>query len=59
MIKVDMKDRKILYQLDLNSRQPFSQIGKKVGLPKNVVLNRINRLKEIGIIKNFYTVIDV
>ena len=59
MEKIDFKDRKILYQLDLNSRQPFSQIGKKVGLPKNVVSYRISRLKEMGIIKNFYTVIDI
>jgi DNA-binding Lrp family transcriptional regulator len=32
MIKIDAKDRKILYELDINSRQSFSKIGKKVGL---------------------------
>lgn len=58
MIKIDKKDRKILYQLDLNSRQTLSQIGKKVGLPKNVVAYRINRHKDEGIIKNFYAVVD-
>ena len=58
MIKIDKKDRKILYQLDLNSKQSLAQIGKKVGLPKNVVAYRINRLTEQGIIKQFYTVID-
>lgn len=58
MIKIDLKDRKILYHLDINSRQSFSQIGKKVGLSKNVVAYRINRLKEEGIINNFYTVVD-
>ena len=58
MVKVDLKDRKILYELDFDSRQPFSKIGKKVGLHKNVVLYRIKRLKEKGIIRNFYTVID-
>ena len=31
MVKIDSKDREILYQLDLNSRQSFAQIGKKVG----------------------------
>jgi DNA-binding Lrp family transcriptional regulator len=59
MIKIDLKDRKILYRLDLDSRQSLSGIGKKVGLPKNVVSYRINKLKEQGIIKNFYTVIDL
>jgi len=58
MIKIDKKDRKILYQLDVDSRQSLSAIGKKVGLPKNVVAYRINRLKELGIINNFYTIID-
>ena len=58
MVKIDLKDRKILYELDFNSRQPFSKIGKKVGLHKNVVIYRIKRLKEKGIIRNFYTEID-
>ena len=58
MIKIDLKDRKILYELDINSRQSLSQIGKKVGLPKNVVAYRINKLKQNGIIKNFYTIVD-
>jgi DNA-binding Lrp family transcriptional regulator len=55
---VDLKDRKILYHLDLNSRQSFSQIGKKVGLSKDVVAYRVKKLLEEGIIKNFYAVID-
>lgn len=58
MVKIDMKDRKILYQLDLDSRQPLTQIGKKVGLKKDVVSYRIKRLQEEGIIKNFWTLID-
>ena len=58
MLKIDLKDRRILYQLDIDSRQSFSQIGKKVGLPKTVVAYRINKLMQDGIIKNFYTVID-
>ena len=29
MVDIDLKDRKILYELDINSRQPFSKIGKK------------------------------
>ena len=58
MIEIDLKDRKILYELDFNSRQSFSKIGKKVGLHKNVVAYRIRRLKKLGIIRYFYTVID-
>ena len=58
MEELDVKDRKILYQLDLDSRQSFSKIGKKVGLKKDLVAYRVNRLQEKGIITNFYTVID-
>jgi len=58
MEKLDLKDRKILFELDLNSRQSDSEIGRKVGLNKGMVNYRINRLIEKGIIKNFYTMID-
>lgn len=58
MENIDIKDRKILYHLDLDSRQSFGQLGKKVGLHKDVVAYRVKRLQEKGIIKNFYTFID-
>jgi len=58
MYKLDIKDRKILYELDLNCRQSNAQIGKKVGLKRDVVTYRIKKLQEEGIIKNFFTVID-
>lgn len=58
MFPLDMKDKKILYQLDLNSRQSLNTIGSKVRLTKNVVQYRIDRLVKTGIIKNFFTSID-
>tara|TARA_Y100000310_G_scaffold345709_1_gene468614 strand:- start:17896 stop:18867 length:972 start_codon:yes stop_codon:yes gene_type:complete len=58
MVELDLKDRKILYELDLNARQSLSQIGKKVGLSKEVVNYRINKLEEDGIIKGYYARID-
>lgn len=58
MIKLDAIDKNILYQLDLNSRQSFSNIGKTINLSKANVGYRIKRLQEWGIIKNYYTVID-
>jgi len=58
MIKIDIKDRRILYELDLNCRQSNNQIGKKVGLGRDVVAYRIDRLIKQGIIKNFYSIID-
>jgi len=58
MTKLDLKDRKILYELDLDCRQLNTQIGKKVGLKKDVVAYRIKRMQDEGIIKNFWTAIN-
>jgi len=58
MKEIDLKDKKILYYLDLDARLSFSQIGKKVGLPKSVVSYRVSNLKEKQIITNFYTLIN-
>lgn len=57
-IKLDKKDRKILYQLDIDSRQTLSQLGKKVGLSKQVVNYRLKNLVKTGIISEFYTVVN-
>jgi DNA-binding Lrp family transcriptional regulator len=56
---LDLKDRKILYELDVDSRQSYNEIAKKVELSKDSIIYRINKLKEEGIIKQFHTVIDV
>ena len=58
MVDIDLKDRKILYQLDLNCRQSNAQIGKKVGLSKQVVDYRIKRMEEDGVITGYYTAIN-
>lgn len=56
--QLDIKDRKILYELDINARQSSSEIGKKVGLSKQVVAYRISKLTETGVIQKFYAVYD-
>jgi len=53
MEKLDLKDRKILYVLDKNSRQSIRSIYKKVSLSKDVVANQVKTEKS-GIIKLFY-----
>ena len=57
-MKLDLKYHKLLYELDQNSRQPIQQIAKKIGLSKDTVNYRINKLKEAGIIKSFNAVIN-
>lgn len=58
MGKLDLKDRKILYELDLNARQTDSEIAKKVGLTRDSVRYRINKLVENGYIHYFMTLLN-
>jgi len=54
MENIDLKDRKILYYLNENSRESFRSIGRKVGLSKDVIASRIKKMQEKGIIQEFY-----
>lgn len=55
-IKLDLKDKKILFELDKNSRASLPEIAKKVRLSKEVVFHRINRLVDEEVILKFHTV---
>ncbi|MFH0876279.1 MAG: winged helix-turn-helix transcriptional regulator [archaeon] len=57
-IKLDKKDKSILYELDIDSRQSFGSIAKRVGLSKQVVDYRIKNLEKKGVIKGYYTVLN-
>ena len=58
MIKLDLRDRKILYELDCDARAPNTAIAKKLGLSAEVVGYRIKRLEEEGIITHYQTIIN-
>ncbi len=55
---LDLLDRKILYELDIDSRMPITILAKNVRSNRNVVEYRIKRLQENGIIKQFTTLLD-
>lgn len=57
--KLDKRDKQILYQLDLNSRQSYKKIGKKVKISREVVQYRIKQLEKKGIILGYQTLIDI
>jgi len=59
MVELDLKDRKLLYELDLDSRQPVRELARKVGLSKDSAAYRIDRLCKSGVIKRFQTLVDV
>lgn len=52
---LDLLDRKILYELDLDSRQPISELAKNVRSSRETVNFRLNRLIMNGYIKKFVT----
>ena len=57
-VKLDIKDKRILSELDMDSRQPLVSIAKRVCLSKEVVNYRIKQLEKKQIIKGYYTVIN-
>ncbi len=58
MIKLDKKTKSILYELDRNSRQSNTQLAKTIGLSKDVVNYRIQKLESGGIIQHYAAIIN-
>lgn len=57
--KLDLKDKKILYELDKDCRQTCSQIAKKVGLSTEVVNYRIKRFEKEEIITQYQVALNL
>lgn len=57
--KIDLKDRKILSEIDQNSRFFVSDIARKVGLSKDVVKYRLAVLQKKGLIKGYHAYINM
>jgi len=57
-VKLDLKDRKIIQELERNSRQSNSSIAQKLKISKQAVAYRINRMLRQGVIKNFLTCVN-
>lgn len=56
--KVDKINWKILECLQLNARESFVNIGKKVGLTPPAVAERVKKMEDLGIIEGYNTVIS-
>lgn len=56
--KINSSDLAILKILQIDARIPNSELAPKVGLSTSACLNRTNRLREQGIIKQFATIVD-
>lgn len=58
-MELDLKNRKILFELEKNARQSNSSIAKSVGLSKDAVNYRIKQLENKGLIRGYRTLIDI
>lgn len=57
--KLDLTDRKILHELDLNARQPISIIAKNLRISRDVVGYRMKKFMDEKLLLSYYTIIDI
>lgn len=57
-IMADIIDKKIIYELDNNSRQPLTKLAKKLRTSQQVISYRVNKLVQEGVITAFMTVLS-
>lgn len=57
-MELGIKDRRILFELDKNARQPISQLAKRIQLSQQVADYRLKNLIKRKIILDFLTVIN-
>jgi Lrp/AsnC family leucine-responsive transcriptional regulator len=55
---MDRIDLKLIKEMDENSRKSFTQIGKKIGVSKEVTRYRFENLRKKNIIRNTYALIN-
>jgi Lrp/AsnC family transcriptional regulator, leucine-responsive regulatory protein len=58
-MELDLKDRKILAELEMNARITHAELGKVVGLSKQVVKYRIERLEKENLIQGYNAIVDL
>jgi len=58
MVKLDLIDRKILHELDLNARIPTTQLGRKIRQSRERTNYRINNLVKKEVIRKFVCMIN-
>ena len=58
VVELDAIAWKILEGLQQNARQPFAELGRKVGLSTPAVAERVRRLEEAGVITGYHAALD-
>ena len=57
-VRLDLMDRKILAELQLDASQSLDEIARKVGSSKTPVWNRIKRMRQTGVILRQTAILD-
>jgi len=55
---IDEKDLKIIKLLQENSRIPYTELAKRVGISDVAIIKRIKKLEKQGVIRKYTIVID-
>lgn len=58
VLSLDETDFGILEALQKDSRQTYTAIGKKIGIAHSTVYDRIRRMEQAEVIKNYTTIVD-
>ncbi|MBS3127801.1 Lrp/AsnC family transcriptional regulator [Candidatus Woesearchaeota archaeon] len=58
MLKLNKLDARIIYELNWDARQSYSELSKKLHVSKQVVRYRIKNLEKQGILISYHAVID-
>ena len=56
--ELDHTDQEIIKQLNQDGRKSYRQIAKELNLSVGTITNRVNKLRETGIIKGFQIQLD-
>jgi len=59
MLKLDITDKKILQELDSNSRIPISLLSKKLKISRDIISYRFKKYKKDRLIQKYHTIIDI
>ena len=57
-MRIDLKDKKLLYWLDQNSRATNKELGRRIGLSEQAIGYKIRRLEDEGFIKKYVTFVN-
>src|SRR5580700_7981972 len=55
---IDNTDWKLISELELDARQSFSELGRKVGLSQPAAAERVKGLESAGVIRGYRVEID-